>query len=201
MRGGRGLDLGARSQLSLGMIFALSAARTEAGKDALILARAAMIAQKAVRISKGDARPGDPPRTPDKSRTPPSRGQRNNRAATENQPGPRAGTVGRKRLRKRYAKVRIHLVTFLDHPEVVPDDNRSERELHAQPPPVATSPVASDPTEAPVSSPPVSSPASNPSSAPPRVRAPAPALPSSVPCGGNLSSCRGERLQVLSTCS
>ena len=34
-----------------------------------------------------------------------------------------------KRLRKRYGKVRAHLFTFLDHPEVAPDNNSSEREL------------------------------------------------------------------------
>ena len=34
-----------------------------------------------------------------------------------------------KRLRKRYGKVRGHLFTFLDHPEVPPDNNGSEREL------------------------------------------------------------------------
>jgi transposase len=34
-----------------------------------------------------------------------------------------------KRLRKRYARVRDHLFTFLDHPEVPPDNNGSEREL------------------------------------------------------------------------
>ncbi|MBF0307694.1 MAG: IS66 family transposase [Alphaproteobacteria bacterium] len=34
-----------------------------------------------------------------------------------------------KRLRKRYAKVRSHLFTFLEHPEVAPDNNGSEREL------------------------------------------------------------------------
>jgi transposase len=33
------------------------------------------------------------------------------------------------RLRKRYAKVRDHLFTFLTHPEVPPDNNGSEREL------------------------------------------------------------------------
>jgi transposase len=41
------------------------------------------------------------------------------------QPGNRHG----QRLRKRYAKVRDHLFTFLDHPEVPPDNNGSEREL------------------------------------------------------------------------
>ncbi len=34
-----------------------------------------------------------------------------------------------RRLRKRYCKVRGHLFTFLDHPEVAPDNNSSEREL------------------------------------------------------------------------
>ncbi len=34
-----------------------------------------------------------------------------------------------KRLRKRYAKVRDHLFTFLQNPEVDPDNNSSEREL------------------------------------------------------------------------
>ena len=33
------------------------------------------------------------------------------------------------RLRRRYAKVRDHLFTFLDHPEVAADNNGSEREL------------------------------------------------------------------------
>jgi len=34
-----------------------------------------------------------------------------------------------RRLRQRYARVRDHLFTFLDHPEVAPDNNSSEREL------------------------------------------------------------------------
>jgi transposase len=34
-----------------------------------------------------------------------------------------------RRLRKRYAKLRSHLFTFLDHPEVAPDNNSSERAL------------------------------------------------------------------------
>ena len=33
------------------------------------------------------------------------------------------------RLRKRYGKLRSHLFTFLDHPEVPADNNGSEREL------------------------------------------------------------------------
>ena len=39
-----------------------------------------------------------------------------------------------RRLRKRYGKVRSHLFTFLEHPEVPPDNNASERELR----PIAT---------------------------------------------------------------
>ena len=34
-----------------------------------------------------------------------------------------------RRLRKRYGKMREHLFTFLDHPEVTADNNGSEREL------------------------------------------------------------------------
>src|SRR4051794_26061986 len=38
---------------------------------------------------------------------------------------PRCG----QRLRKRYARLRSHLFTFLDYPEVSADNNGSEREL------------------------------------------------------------------------
>ena len=38
-------------------------------------------------------------------------------------------TADGKRLRKRYCKVRDHLFTFLDHPEITADNNSSEREL------------------------------------------------------------------------
>ena len=34
-----------------------------------------------------------------------------------------------RRLRKRYGKLRSHLFTFLEHPDVPPDNNGSEREL------------------------------------------------------------------------
>jgi len=34
-----------------------------------------------------------------------------------------------RRLRRRYGKVRSHLFTFLDHPDVPADNNSSEREL------------------------------------------------------------------------
>ena len=38
-------------------------------------------------------------------------------------------TADGKRLRKRYGKVRNHLFTFLEHPEISADNNGSEREL------------------------------------------------------------------------
>jgi transposase len=38
-------------------------------------------------------------------------------------------TADGKRLRKRYGKVRDHLFTFLDHPDIAADNNSSEREL------------------------------------------------------------------------
>jgi transposase len=38
-------------------------------------------------------------------------------------------TTDGKRLRRRYGKVRSHLLTFLDHPEIKADNNSSEREL------------------------------------------------------------------------
>ena len=34
-----------------------------------------------------------------------------------------------RRSRKRYGKIRDHLFTFLDHPEIAADNNSSEREL------------------------------------------------------------------------
>ena len=34
-----------------------------------------------------------------------------------------------RRLRKRYGKIRNSLLTFLEHPEIAPDNNSSEREL------------------------------------------------------------------------
>jgi transposase len=39
------------------------------------------------------------------------------------------GNPQARRLRKRYGKVRNSLFTFLEHPEVPPDNNGSEREL------------------------------------------------------------------------
>jgi transposase len=44
------------------------------------------------------------------------------------------GTPHGQRLRRRYGKLREHLFTFLDHPEVTADNNGSERDLR----PIAT---------------------------------------------------------------
>jgi len=58
-----------------------------------------------------------------------------------------------KRLRKRYAKHRGSLFTFLKHPEIAPDNNSSERTCVPLPC-IATSPVASAQPGVPISTPP-----------------------------------------------
>jgi len=52
----------------------------EAAKDALIRAQALQIASLVERISELEARLGGPPKTPDNSSIPPSKGQKPNRA-------------------------------------------------------------------------------------------------------------------------
>ncbi len=69
------------------------------------------------------------------------------------------------RLRKRYGKLRSHLFTFLDHPEVPADNNSSERELR----PTATYRKVTG-GSAPIGGP-TCSPACAPSSAPPHAGA------------------------------
>jgi transposase len=66
-----------------------------------------------------------------------------------------------KRLRKRYGKVRNRLFAFLEHPDVPPDNNGSERELRptatyrkSVPPRTRGSPGASDRVGVPTCSPP-----------------------------------------------
>ena len=65
-------------------------------KDALILALWAQIQTLTARISEFEARPSDPPKTPDNSSTPPSKGQKSNRPEKAKRGGPRLGSVGRK---------------------------------------------------------------------------------------------------------
>jgi transposase len=73
-----------------------------AQKDALIVALLAEIeAQKAenaalsARMAELEARLKQPPKTPDNSSTPPSRGQKGNRPAKTKRAGPRVGSLGR----------------------------------------------------------------------------------------------------------
>jgi transposase len=104
-----------------------------------------------------------------------------------------------KRLRKRYAKVRAHLFTFLDHPEITADNNASERELRptatyrkSLPPRRRGSPAASVPTGAPTCSPP-----SGPSSAPQNAEVSTPTRPSATRYAVSPCSHRVEQLPGL----
>lgn len=72
-------------------------------KDALIYALLdrvdALVAEVAAlkaRVAELEAKLNEPPKTPDNSSTPPSKGQKANRGAKEPRKGPRAGSVGRK---------------------------------------------------------------------------------------------------------
>jgi len=68
-------------------------------KDALIVAlwaQAEAVAALTARVAELEAKLNEPPKTPDNSSTPPSKGQKANRDAKEKRKGPRAGSVGRK---------------------------------------------------------------------------------------------------------
>ena len=90
-----------------------------------------------------------------------------------------------RRLRKRYGAVRGSLFTFLEQPNVPPDNNGSEQELR----PTGRSPAASDRSGVPSYSP-----TSVPSSAPPRAVAPTPITPF---CGAHPCYNRIEQLRHL----
>ena len=92
------------------------------------------------------------------------------------------------RLRRRYGKMREHLFTFLDHPDVPADNNGSEREL-VRPPPIARSPADSGPHGAPISTLP-----SAPSPAPPHDATSTPIRPSAPPYTDSPSSLRVEQI-------
>lgn len=67
--------------------------------DALVAEVAALKAENAAltaRVAQLEAKLNEPPKTPDNSSTPPSKGQKANRNAKEKRSGPRAGSVGRK---------------------------------------------------------------------------------------------------------
>ena len=67
---------------------------SHAEKDALILALWAQV--QAHTAGEPEARPSDPPKTPDNSSTPPSKGQKPNRPEKATRTGPRLGSLGRK---------------------------------------------------------------------------------------------------------
>ncbi len=69
---------------------------TEAEKDALILAQAAVIAQLTVLVAELEAKLNEPPKTSDNSSVPPSKGQKANRPEKAKRVGPRKGSLGRK---------------------------------------------------------------------------------------------------------
>jgi transposase len=67
--------------------------------DALVAEVAGLKAENAAltaRVAQLEAKLNEPPKTPDNSSTPPSKGQKANRNAKEKRSGPRAGSVGRK---------------------------------------------------------------------------------------------------------
>jgi hypothetical protein len=92
------------------------------------------------------------------------------------------------RLRKRYGKVRDHLFTFLDHPEVAADNNGSERELR----PTATYRKVTGGFRSGWGA--TYLPQSAPSSEPPPAEASMPIRPSGRPYAGNPFSNRVEQL-------
>ena len=65
-------------------------------KDALIRALWAQVQALTARVAALEARLGTPPKTPDNSSVPPSKGQKPNRPDKAKPPGPRKGSLGRK---------------------------------------------------------------------------------------------------------
>src|SRR3954447_9390152 len=68
---------------------------SEAEKDALIVALWTQVQALTVRIAELEARLKQPPKTPDNSGLPPSKGPKANRPKRETRSGPRQGRVGR----------------------------------------------------------------------------------------------------------
>ena len=69
---------------------------SHAEKDALILALWHRLEAAERRIAELEAKLGDPPKTPDNSNLPPSKGQKSNRAEKAARSRPRRGSIGRK---------------------------------------------------------------------------------------------------------
>jgi transposase len=64
-------------------------------KDALILTLWTQVQVLTVRVAELEAKLGAPPKTPDNSSLPPSRGQKPNRLEKARRSGPRQGSLGR----------------------------------------------------------------------------------------------------------
>lgn len=69
---------------------------SHAEKDALILALWAQVQALTARVAELEARLGNPPKTPDNSSLPPSKGQKPNQSEKPPRTGPRKGSLGRK---------------------------------------------------------------------------------------------------------
>lgn len=69
---------------------------SHAEKDALILALWAQVQALMARVAELEAKLGDPPKTPDNSSLPPSKGQKANQPEKAKRIGPRQGSLGRK---------------------------------------------------------------------------------------------------------
>lgn len=68
---------------------------SDAEKDALIRGLWAQVQRLTARVAELEAKLGEPPKTPDNSSVPPSRGQKPNRAERPQRQGPRRGSLGR----------------------------------------------------------------------------------------------------------
>jgi transposase len=69
---------------------------SHAEKDTLILALWAQVQALTARVAELDAKLSEPPKTPDNSSTPPSKGQKPDRPEKTKRTGPRLGSLGRK---------------------------------------------------------------------------------------------------------
>ena len=69
---------------------------SHAEKDALILALFQRLEAADRRIAALEAKLGEPPKTPDNSSLPPSKGQKSNQPEQAGRNGPRQGSLGRK---------------------------------------------------------------------------------------------------------
>jgi transposase len=65
-------------------------------KDALILTLSAQVQALTTRVAELEARLSGPPKTPDNSSVPPSKGQKANQPEKAQRKGPRRGSLGRK---------------------------------------------------------------------------------------------------------